>query len=550
VSTQVIALVSPASVDHPLYYLLNFQSVLAWVQERHGDLLLDSEQQQINAFASLPEPAQALLVRMVMRKGELFRCGKLSYPEIGDCGAVLDSLAAAGWIEHGFEIDAEQLFALCTRGELVTVFGHSRGVRKDVWLKTIQEAQLAPRTFEAWYEHDRLFKLSCRPLCERLRLMFFGNLRQNWSDFVLADLGIHRYEQTTIDSNSRGFRTRDDIDAYLHIHTCRERFEAGEPIDTLLKILPPLSGCVWLDRRHARLTYLMGQQCERTGDLSLAEELYGLCDHVGARSRRLRVLERLERFEDALTQAEQMAMSPKDEAELQHLQRIVPRLKRKLGYPQGVKTPRPSHQRLDLSLPHLGHSVEQSVCLHLSQPQAPVFYVENLLINALFGLLCWDAIFAPVPGAFFHPFHAGPVDLYDSKFRARRQVQFDECFTSLENGTHIERILTCYQQKKGIVSPFVHWEGVDEALLQLALQCLPAAHLSKWFDRLLRDVKANKTGMPDLIQFWPEEGRYRMIEVKGPGDRLQDNQLRWLAFCDEHDMPVTVCYVQWAKEPA
>ena len=39
-----------------------------------------------------------------------------------------------------------------------------------------------------------------------------------------------------------------------------------------------------------------------------------------------------------------------------------------------------------------------------------------------------------------------------------------------------------------------------------------------------------------------------MLEVKGPGDRLQDNQLRWLAFCEAHQMPVTVCYVQW-QEP-
>jgi hypothetical protein len=28
-----------------------------------------------------------------------------------------------------------------------------------------------------------------------------------------------------------------------------------------------------------------------------------------------------------------------------------------------------------------------------------------------------------------------------------------------------------------------------------------------------------------------------MIEVKGPGDRLQDNQLRWIEYCAEHQMP-------------
>ncbi|MGV8597625.1 VRR-NUC domain-containing protein, partial [Pseudomonas aeruginosa] len=43
----------------------------------------------------------------------------------------------------------------------------------------------------------------------------------------------------------------------------------------------------------------------------------------------------------------------------------------------------------------------------------------------------------------------------------------------------------------------------------------------------------------------PAQRRYRMVEVKGPGDRLQDNQLRWLQFCCEREMPVAVCYVRW-----
>ena len=38
-----------------------------------------------------------------------------------------------------------------------------------------------------------------------------------------------------------------------------------------------------------------------------------------------------------------------------------------------------------------------------------------------------------------------------------------------------------------------------------------------------------------------------MIEVKGPGDRLQDNQLRWIEYCTLHGMPVSVCYLQWEQ---
>ncbi len=94
-------------------------------------------------------------------------------------------------------------------------------------------------------------------------------------------------------------------------------------------------------------------------------------------------------------------------------------------------------------------------------------------------------------------------------------------------------------------SPFVCWPALSPELLDQALGCLPPAHLKACFIRLLQDIRNNRTGMPDLIQFWPDEGRYRMIEVKGPGDRLQDNQLRWLEFCREHGLPVDVCHVRW-----
>jgi hypothetical protein len=77
---------------------------------------------------------------------------------------------------------------------------------------------------------------------------------------------------------------------------------------------------------------------------------------------------------------------------------------------------------------------------------------------------------------------------------------------------------------------------------------LPAAHLKLWFERLLRDIRGNRSGLPDLIRFWPAERRYELIEVKGPGDRLQDNQIRWLAYCAQHGMPVRVLDVRWAEQ--
>ena len=161
-------------------------------------------------------------------------------------------------------------------------------------------------------------------------------------------------------------------------------------------------------------------------------------------------------------------------------------------------------------------------------------------------MLCWSAIFKPIPGAFFHPFHRGPADLHSADFQRRRARDFDACLDQLDSGGYRDTIWRNFAAKAGIQSPFVSWDLLDHALLALALDCIPAAHLKKWCERILLDIKTNRCGFPDLIQFWPAEKRYRMIEVKGPGDRLQDNQKRWLDYCARHDMPVSVCYLQWS----
>ncbi|NYH16628.1 hypothetical protein GGD41_003856 [Paraburkholderia bryophila] len=229
---------------------------------------------------------------------------------------------------------------------------------------------------------------------------------------------------------------------------------------------------------------------------------------------------------------------------------MMPRLRRKLGEPMvRVAAARPV-ERSTLALPKPDDAlpVEYVTRNHLTCEAAPVHYVENALINSLFGLLCWEPVFAALPGAFFHPFQRGPADLHAPDFQARRAGQFAACLAQLDSGVYRETILRHLQSKAGLQSPFVFWGLLTPELVALALDCLPAAHLKLWFERLLRDIRSNRSGLPDLIRFWPAERRYELIEVKGPGDRLQDNQIRWLAYCVEHGMPVRVVDVRWVGD--
>lgn len=543
-----------STIDPRFYYLHNFRKALVWIGERHADLLDDRERAFLQAFDALEWSAQALLVRMIMRKGTHFRASKLSYEEIGCCRRAAVALIANGWVREDAPLPLDELLNLLRKDEIVASFAEQlsdRRARKDDLAQQLAAHFTVSQSFAAWCPtlDDVLYSLTIADLSERLRLMFFGNLRQEWSEFVLADLGIFRYERVDFPADSRALRCREDVDDYLHLQRCREAFEAGEVSDELLACIDARRyDNPYIAERRAKLLFRIGQQLERCAAFDLALQVYASSGYGAARQRCIRVLERTLQHRAAFELASQAVAEPLSDGELQLAERALVRLSRHLGLPAQKRSKAPVLARLDLQLPQTPMlAVERLVQQHLHCSDAPVHYVENTLICSLFGLLCWPAIFAAVPGAFFHPFQHGPADLLTADFYPRRRALFAERLAQLEDERYRDSIRQTYRDKFGIQSPFVHWGVLSETLLEQALDCLPAAHLQAWFRRLLGDIQANRSGMPDLIQFWPEEKRYRMIEVKGPGDRLQDNQRRWLAFCAEHGMPVDVCYVQWAE---
>ena len=543
----------------PFYYLDNFQRALDWIAQRYSDLLSDAEQSFIHQFPTLPQQSRALLVRMVMRKAGVFRSSKLRYVEITCTELAAESLIDAGLITRNPSLTVEQLFAVLRKPEIANVFCLSSSEKlkkKNELLEELRREFTEARSLTQWCTtiDECIYEVNVTSLCERLRLLFFGNISQNWSEFVLSDIGIYRYEQVEFSSLSRGFSSRQDIDDYLHLHRCRERLPDCGGRQYLNEILTDISTGAyensWLERRRNKLLFRIAQQYERWGELQSALDIYRNCTYPGARWRAIRVVEKSGEPGTAFAMGEIALNEPESEAEHQALLRMLPRLMRKLGHRKAVQIKGHAIDEFSLTLPYpeLSISVEHAVQLHLSDDDVSVFYVENALINSLFGLLCWPAVFAALPGAFFHPFHQGPADLHSPDFFQRRREIFETCFSELDNGYYQETIIATFHAKLGIQSPFVFWGVLDEALLKMALHCIPSTHLKKYFERILLDISSNRSGLPDLIQFWPQEKRYRMVEVKGPGDRLQDNQLRWITYCMDHAMPVSVCYVQWEEQ--
>lgn len=541
----------------PFYYLRNFELVLSTVLERYADLLPAEHSRFITDFLRVPRPSRALLTRMVMRRGDLFRASKLNYVEIGDTSAAAQPLIEAGWVTDRPALNIEQLQSILPKSELVRAC--ALPPRHADWPKAALVSMLATqfpdrKTFDRWCpaSTDIAYRLLMGPLCERFRLLFFGNYRQTWTDFVTADLQIFKFEKVDRCLHCRPFQTHAQIVVFERLQECRELLEKGSPLDDLVRMIPErVADSDWLEDVRQQLLFGIARECERSGDIPRAISMYSDCTHRGARSRLIRLLVRAREWEASRALCLLAQETPESEAELQNVQRMLPRVHKKLGLPWGADSVAPRIPEFELVFeraPGPG-AVEYHVRDHLAHGLADpntVRYVENGLINALFGLLCWPAIFAAVPGAFFHDFQREPVDLHSGHFYRRRQREFDACLSELESDRYRQSIWKTFHGRWGIQSPFVRWSAVDKTLLRWALDCFPATHLRYWFEWILRNVEENRAGFPDLVQFWPEERSYRLIEVKGPRDRVQDNQRRLLEYCVLHEMPVAVCYARWS----
>lgn len=539
--------------DSPLYYLANFQFVLAFIAARYNDLLAPPEQAFIQQFQALPRDAQALLVRLIMRSRDVFIEDALNYVEISALRPALQALHTVGFIEQNTEIGLEDVFCLCKKADILKAFSAAGLSAKQS--KAEMQAMLSHRhpelkTLEDWLKLDGVcaLRLLVRPTVDTFRLLFFGNLYQDWSEFVITDLGHLRYESIVIPETSRGFTSRTDLDTCLQLHELRICLEAGEPVHELFQRLPSDTSSVSpaVASRVAKFVFQLGQAAERGKDWQLAKTIYQACGYKGARHRLLRVHEQLSDWPAAFALAQDILLAPSGEDELQATRRALPRLARKLKQPVPI-TPELIQAETDL----LSLNEAPTVCVEVSVAQAisrdnrQVHYVENTLFSSLFGLVFWEAIFAPSPGAFFHPFQSGPADLFHPDFATRRENELAAGFESLTSDDLAESLITRWQSKFGLQNPFVFWQQLDENLILRALSCISRESLRIIFTRMLADLKNHRSGIPDLIVFDTASASFELIEVKAPNDRVQDNQARWMDYFLRHDIPCRVVHVSW-----
>ncbi|MAR89971.1 MAG: hypothetical protein CML06_03695 [Pseudomonadales bacterium] len=532
------------------YHVENLTRLLETVYEQYSDLLDAEERALYQGFQRLTPPAKSLYCRLLTRRGPLLRRDKLHYDDVPDRDQALQELAAARMIEDNPPHPPEQLLALLTRRELVALFrpqGH-QGLAKDRLIQRILQRSGAATIQQRITAQFPYVEPCYQRAFTTFKLCFFGNSRQDLSEFVISDLGHVQYEPYPLHRSQRHYVNRHQIECHLRYSEARERLDDPElladpaALQQLARDLPPPDDHPYLNRRFQKLLIRIARQLERLQQLEPALQWYRRCDLHPARERQARILAKQGQPEAALALCRRMARDGQHPEELEFAARFARRLEGK----NRRRSADASWREWQLSLPPGELTVERLAAAALSDSHHHCLYLENLLLTGLFGLYFWDLIFAPLPGAFINPFQREPLDLASEDFYPRRRTAIDRRLAQLQGGDWQPVIWHHFHCKQGLANPFVIWPVFNRALLELVLARIPAAHLQPLFQRILTHPGLHRNGFPDLIRF--SATGYELIEVKGPGDKLQPNQIRWLKYFQHHGIPASVCHVAWAED--
>jgi fanconi-associated nuclease 1 len=206
----------------------------------------------------------------------------------------------------------------------------------------------------------------------------------------------------------------------------------------------------------------------------------------------------------------------------------------------------------------------------------------------IFVLLMWDVIFQPIEGAFETPYQSAPLDFNTDAFaisrsaeiRARLSMieQTDVCLSMLKETDDRER-----PQKTWAVG--CRWDAFSQKDLLEIAECLGGPSLSVVCQIFCEEWEHCSSGLPDLC-IWSHrnhaeeeeqekvdeaasaaldgvhevktesrvkakkiKNRVRFVEVKGPGDKLRENQILWIDLLLRANIEVEVAYVTEKKKP-
>ncbi|XP_071352403.1 fanconi-associated nuclease 1 [Trachinotus anak] len=173
---------------------------------------------------------------------------------------------------------------------------------------------------------------------------------------------------------------------------------------------------------------------------------------------------------------------------------------------------------------------------------------EGSTFSTMFALFLWDIIFMEgIPDVFRNPYQTCPLDLYTDCFYENRKEAIDSR-VQLLNEASVETLHSMledvWSSQEAKVCSLVNWERFSSLQqAQSLVSCLGGAFLGGVIARMSKDYRHCRGGLPDLVVWNTSNNTYKLVEVKGPNDRLSQKQQIWLDELQKLGADVEVCHV-------
>ncbi|KAL8122253.1 hypothetical protein AgCh_018846 [Apium graveolens] len=173
-------------------------------------------------------------------------------------------------------------------------------------------------------------------------------------------------------------------------------------------------------------------------------------------------------------------------------------------------------------------------------------HAESGIWLTIFGLLMWDVMFTDVPNVFRNLYQTAPLDMDTDSFYEARKSLVESLLQNVKNGMAEEILITSWQLHFGTACRGVKWDNHSLSDLRAIVTCIGGPCLASICRHLAQDYRSWSSGMPDLL-LWrfngDTSGEAKLVVVKGPRDRLSEQQRAWLLFLMDAGFNAEICKV-------
>ncbi|KAH0619817.1 hypothetical protein JD844_014115 [Phrynosoma platyrhinos] len=527
---------------HP-YYLRNFLMVLQTVLENDDDRRLFDEQdlETVAKFYQLSAGGQKLYVR-------LFQQTELQdLPEVLDLLSApeLKTLAKAFHLRNPNAQKQQLLEDFLRLAKQHSVFSPDQASVGRVILKRAKElagksVRICKGPRAVFSRVLLLFSLSDPVEDEEAGSGGQGQL----STILMVNMGRVAFPTYTVNRKTPIFQDRDDfIRHHAALPEYLRRFTVGwEAVEQLQDLLAQEIYCMdsrgrWWDRLALNL-----QQHLKDVEKAVQCIRRGLLDPFVRTGHRLSLSQRAQKIrESPVCKKFRSALQDLPLVHVEDVAHVT--IKGKLCPQTGMG--KSVFIMEDLSVGDQGEDLEPSTFVCSVEELALAHYKRNgfdqgihgegSTFSTLYGLLMWDILFMDgIPDVFRNPYQ-------------NRQAALESRLELLHNAsadTLQEWIGDIWNAQEGKAAALISWERFSSLHQAQSLACcFGGPFLSGVFRRLSKDLRHCRGGLPDLVVWRTEDQQFKLVEVKGPNDRLSHKQMLWLAELQRLGAAVEVCHV-------